>query len=216
MLSQEAILIQNKIIGVLLRMARLRAGKSVEECAQVLECDPALIVRAEEGEAPLSLPQIEALAHFFRVPLLALLGEEELPDDGRSPYVDMMAERRRAIGEALQKARLATRRTLEEVAAVLGCEPERIARVEAGEEDMPVVELKALADSLGLSLDELIGSAATTEGEGGQLPEHLPPEIRDFISRPINLPYLEIAMNLSQLPSESLRRLAADLLEITY
>ncbi len=219
MLSQDAILTQNKIIGVLLRIARLRAGKSVEECARVLGCEPELLIRAEEGEAPLGLPQVEALAHFFQIPLLALLGEEELPDDGRSPYAAMMTERRKAIGDALRTARLSASRTLEEVAAMLGCEPERIARAEDGEDDLSVAELKAVAESLGTSLEELIAHAPqlpSKEETGARLPEHLPPEIRDFISKPINVPYLEIAMNLSQLPSESLRQLAAGLLEITY
>ena len=50
MVAREEILIRNKIIGVLLRTARLRAGESIESCAQVLSCDPEYLTRAEEGD----------------------------------------------------------------------------------------------------------------------------------------------------------------------
>ena len=44
----------------------------------------------------------------------------------------------------------------------------------------------------------------------------LPPEIQLFASKPVNLPYLELAMRLSELNAEKLRAVAEVLLEITY
>jgi len=43
----------------------------------------------------------------------------------------------------------------------------------------------------------------------------LPPELRAFVCLPVNLPYLELARNLSQLSTEKLRSVAEGLLDIT-
>jgi hypothetical protein len=40
--------------------------------------------------------------------------------------------------------------------------------------------------------------------------------MRDFVSRPINEHYLRLAHQLSQMPLDKLRGIAASLLEITY
>ena len=44
----------------------------------------------------------------------------------------------------------------------------------------------------------------------------LTPEMQQFVEKPVNQPYLEIAMRLSELPVDKLRTLAESLLEITY
>jgi hypothetical protein len=44
----------------------------------------------------------------------------------------------------------------------------------------------------------------------------LPLEIQHFIVKPINLPYLELAMKLSQTSVEKLRGIAENILDITY
>jgi hypothetical protein len=43
----------------------------------------------------------------------------------------------------------------------------------------------------------------------------LSPELQDFISKPINRPYLEIAQRLGEMSVEKLRAVAEGLLEIT-
>jgi hypothetical protein len=45
--------------------------------------------------------------------------------------------------------------------------------------------------------------------------DDLPPDLQDFISKPINRPFLEIAQRLSGLSVEKLRAVAEGLLEIT-
>jgi hypothetical protein len=44
----------------------------------------------------------------------------------------------------------------------------------------------------------------------------LPAELQNFVSKPINRPYLELAMKLSGMSTDKLRSVAEDLLEITY
>jgi hypothetical protein len=44
----------------------------------------------------------------------------------------------------------------------------------------------------------------------------LPEEIQSFVTQPVNRPYVELAMKLSNLPADKLRSVAEGLLEITY
>ena len=226
MLSEGAILIRNKIIGVLLRQARLDARMSIEACAHALGCNAALIAKAERGEVGLTLPQLESLAHLFGVPLSYFLETEELPDVATGappiPYQEMMVLRNRIIGVLLRQARQEAGQELEEVAAALGCTPPQLEGVELGQTQISLVELQVLADELGMSMESFTSEdllPSTTRGSDGpdqEWPDHLSPELLDFVLRPINLPYLRIAMNLSEMPADTLRQIASGLLEITY
>jgi len=225
MLSDEMVLTQNKIVGVLVRQARLRAQKSMEECAQALTCEPETIARIEEGKEGCTMPQLEVLADFLHVPLLVLLGEEEMPSEvasGSRPYAEMMLVRRKIIGVILRQARLEVGRTIDDAASVLGWEPEQLEKVEFGQEDIALPDLLALVEALGTSLDRLIGDEGTVAvydergNHDSQRLSHLSPEVRQFVLKPINIPYLQVAMNLSRMPSETLRQIASGLLEITY
>jgi hypothetical protein len=44
----------------------------------------------------------------------------------------------------------------------------------------------------------------------------LSPELQNFVSKPVNRPYLELAMKLSGMSTGKLRSVAEDLLEITF
>lgn len=225
MISAEEKLIRHKITGVLLRSARLRASKSVDECAAALSCDPAFIVRAEEGQDGLTLPQLESLAEILSVPLNCLLGEQEMPASPPLPqpvYLqNRMLLRRKIIGVLLRQARIDSGQTLEEMAAQLACEPDDLARIELGQDPISLTDLQALCETVGLSLDEFLGqsSAPPVPGQSEQAPAdlaHLSPELRAFVQQPINAAYLQIALNLSEMPADTLRQFASGLLEITY
>jgi hypothetical protein len=43
----------------------------------------------------------------------------------------------------------------------------------------------------------------------------MPVEMQEFITKPINRPYIEVAMKLSSLSADELRAIAEGLLEIT-
>jgi transcriptional regulator with XRE-family HTH domain len=225
-IASEEKLVRNKITGVLLRTARLRAQKSVDECAGALSCDPAFIVRAEQGQDSLTLPQLESLAQILDVPLNCLLGDQEIPTEPPLPeplYLESkMSLRRRIIGVLLRQARLNGGHTLEEMAAQLACEPGDLERIELGQEPIALTDLQTWAEMLGLTLGEFLAE------ESGPLPTrdlepappadlaHLSPELLAFIQEPMNVAYLQIALNLSEMPAESLRQFASGLLEITY
>jgi transcriptional regulator with XRE-family HTH domain len=226
MISRQEIVIRNKITGVLLRSARARARKSVQECAAALPLDPAFIERAEEGREGLTLPQLESLAQVLQVPVGYLLGEEELPTDQAAPepllYENVMTVRRKIIGVILRQARLESGQTLDDTATILGYAPERLAQVELGEEPITLVELQVLAQALGIPFETFIAEdiipltpEERAKRDVRQL-AHLPADVREFVLKPINVPYLQVALNLSQMPAETLRQLASGLFEITY
>ena len=54
--------------------------------------------------------------------------------------------------------------------------------------------------------------------ERGSNPDflELPLELRQFVARPVNRPYLELAMKLSDMSKDKLRSVAEDLLDITF
>jgi transcriptional regulator with XRE-family HTH domain len=224
MLSEEAILTRNKIIGVLLQQARLDARLSIEACAHALDCDGALIASAERGEVGLSLPQLESLAHLLSVPLTYFLEMGELPDAASAPpvpYQEMIVLRNKIIGLLLRQARQEAGQELDEVAALLGYTPPQLEAVELGESPVSLVELQILAERLGMSFDsftaeDLILPSLRSDGSSYEWPDHFSPELLDFVLKPINLPYLRIAMNLSEMPADTLRQIASGLLEITY
>jgi transcriptional regulator with XRE-family HTH domain len=226
MVSNRAALIQTKITGVALRNARMRAGKSLQTCAEALSCPPEFISQAEEGEVELTLPQIEILAYLLDTPLEYILGEQPLPDEETQdltlPFENVMTVRRKIIGVMLRQARLELGYTLDDVAAASGHSPEHLARIELGEEQITLTALRALAEHLNITLDDFTHkdiiplTPAERAARDLQYLAHLPQEVREFVLRPINLPYLQVAMNLSNMPAEALRQIASGLLEITY
>jgi hypothetical protein len=44
----------------------------------------------------------------------------------------------------------------------------------------------------------------------------MPPDLREFVALPVNRPYLELAMKLSNMSRDKLRSVAENLLDITY
>jgi transcriptional regulator with XRE-family HTH domain len=193
-----------------------------------LGCDPSFIVRAEQGQESLTLPQMEGLSDILDVPLNCLLGDQEMPSEpplSRPLYIQRRMElRRKIIGVLLRQARQNGGYTMEEMAAELGCEADDLARIELGQDPIALVDLQALADSLELSIGEFLAADGTPPPvvavEAAAAPPtdlaHLSPELRAFVEEPMNAAYLQIALNLSEMPADTLRQFASGLLEITY
>lgn len=85
--SAQVITLRNRIIGVLLREAREKKGKSQKDIAQVLGCKPRRIGQYEAGQAPVPVAYLEVLAEELDVPMshfldegIGKIGERELED----------------------------------------------------------------------------------------------------------------------------------------
>jgi len=90
-----------------------------------------------------------------------------------------------------------------------------------GQEAIPIPDLELLANVMDIRNEDLfdqrgmIGKWRSDKAAVRTILD-LPPEVRSFVSQPVNLPYLELAMRLSDLSVDKLRGVAEGLLEITY
>jgi len=225
MINEEARAIRRKIMGVLLRQARLEAGKSLKECAAFLGISSSTLSAYEHGRREISLPELELLAYLLKVPVEHFLDAEPeslaRPSEAISSGADLLLVRQRIVGALLRQARQDAGISQKELAQAIGCSPGRIAQYEYGQRAIPILELEAIANFLGLPLsyfqDEEAGPVAEQlrlYREWRQF-QQLPPEVRAFVLDPLNRHYIEVARQLSEMPAGALRDLAAGLLEIT-
>ncbi|HSM55752.1 MAG TPA: helix-turn-helix transcriptional regulator [Candidatus Sulfomarinibacteraceae bacterium] len=211
-----------KILGVLIRDARLHAGRSVEACARVLKMSPAAFERAEAGQEVISLPELEVLAIYLGVPMAHFWGSHTLGEGDEPDYQGILALRRKMIGGLLRQARLEAGLSVEELAQRSGVQPDTLEAYELGQRAIPFLELEELARTLDLSIDYFL------EDRHGPLARHetqqkmqrhldeLPADVKEFVAKPANVRYLQTAMRLSKLDADELRGIAAGILEITY
>ncbi|MBI3362433.1 MAG: helix-turn-helix transcriptional regulator [Chloroflexi bacterium] len=225
MADKEALAVRAKILGVLLRDARLAAGKSLKDCATVLGGTPGAYGDCELGRKPLSLPELEILAFYLDTPLSHFWGSEIISDDKPASAElhagELLALRHRLIGAKLRAARTAAGVKRKELAAEAGISPGRLSAYEFGEKSIPIPELEVLARALGLTVDHFL----ERQGPIGEWDanrrayerfEQLPPDLREFLVEPVNESYLRLAMQLAHLSVEKLRGIAEGILDITY
>jgi len=216
---------RSKIVGVLVKDARQVRGLSLEACAAAAGCTPEALADFESGQSSPSLPELEMLAYVLDVPLSYFWGDQVLsarpaPTRATLPAAEIAALRQRIVGALLRQTRQAARLELAQVAQGAGLAPERLNAYELGQYPIPLPELEALAAQLGVPIEHFI-EAQGPVGEWDSTQRaferfsQLPPELREFVSRPINASYLRLAQRLSQLPAGELRGIAASLLEIT-
>lgn len=215
-----------KILGVLLKDARLASDKSLKECADALGCSASQYTAYEAGHKSPSLPELELLAFFLDTPLTHFWGnqaksEAEERGPAQLPAAALTSLRDRIIGAQLRKARTNARIRLKDLANALGLTPGRLSAYEFGEKSIPLPELEAIASRLNLSVEDLF----ETRGPVGEWDsarralerlQQLPPDLREFVTQPMNESYLRLAHRLSQLPTDRLRGIAESLLDITY
>jgi transcriptional regulator with XRE-family HTH domain len=223
-ISPMAVTIRRKKLGVLIRNARRESGRSPEECAQAIKASPDDFEGYEMGERAPSLPEIEALAFYLNLPLEYFLGQEKpvmaKPSASIQDLERLRALRNRMIGAKLRQARNQAELSLEELAEHAGIPNGDLGSYELGEQPIPLPELEALARTMDRPLADFldnrgpIGEWRRQQRLMQQIAD-LPVELQDFVSKPINRPYLEIAQRLSQMSVDKLRAVAEGLLEIT-
>lgn len=220
----RALDVRSKMIGVLLRAARLKAGKTVKECAKWLGCSSHIMSQYEHGRRAISLPELEVLAKVFHVPADHLWDEgvatPEQPEPG--PDRDRLMElRHKEIGVLLRQARTKAGKTQRQCADVLGVSPDTISKYEFGDKPVPITQLEMIASYLETPLTSFLNEEVVASSASGERPElatpqqawaGLPAEIKEFIRSPGSLPYLQVALRLYELPQESLRQLAEAML----
>jgi transcriptional regulator with XRE-family HTH domain len=223
--SPDTWTIRQKIIGVLLRQARLEAGKSLKECGQVLGLSSGAFSSIEHGKRAISLPELELVAYYLGVPLDHLLNHDaalSTPVDEDVPAEEVLALRHRIVGVLLRQARLDLDLSQSELADRVGLPKGRISQYEQGAKPVPLVELESLAEALEVPLAHFLDEGVGPVGERQQQEKEwqqfveLSPDMRAFVLEPANQSYLHLAMSLSDVPADGLRNIAASLLNITF
>lgn len=223
--NATAIDVRSKMLGVLLRDARLYAGKTVKDCADVVGVSSATYSAYENGDKSPSLPELELLAYSLDVPLAHFWGESVLSEAEEqrlpAPPPAIIEVRDRMIGAKVRQARLQAKIKLKDFAAELGVSTGVLSAYEFGETSLPVPELEVVLNRLGLSLEDVLESQGVVgEWESShrlfERFRELPADLREFVTQPLNEHYLRLAQRLSAMPADQLRAIATGLLDITY
>jgi len=216
--------IRAKKLGVLIRDARLSAKKSIEECAQAVGTTASLFMEYEYGEKSPTLPEIEILAYYLKVPLEHFWGRETFSNITQTPNFEdherLIQIRQRIIGALIRQARLQAEISIDELANKTGLTPATLEAYELGGEPLPFPLLETLAILLHKPLRDFQDKNGqtgvwATQQQAVQVLLEMPAGLQNFVTKPINQPYLELAQRLSEMSVEKLRAVAEGLLEIT-
>jgi transcriptional regulator with XRE-family HTH domain len=218
-------ILRAKIVGALIRDARLTTNKSVAECAQAIGVSPEQFERYELGEIAPSLPEIEGIAYYLNIPMDHFWETQALtPTEGPknlSKMTQVIRLRHRVIGALLRQARLDGRLSIEDLARRSEINAEKLEAYELGMEAIPLPQLETLSSLLNRSIREFLdyhGPVGVWITQQRALQDFLtmPSNLQTFVSKPVNRPYLELAIRLSEMSVDRLRTIAEGLLEITY
>jgi transcriptional regulator with XRE-family HTH domain len=222
---QVQVALRSKKLGVLIRDARMAARKSLPECAQLVGVTSGILRSWEEGRKAPSLPELEVLAFSLHLPLRQFWSKQAISDD--APFTDRMnlpafiAIRQRLVGALMRQQRENASLSLRALSELSGLSTAKLKAYELGERPIPLPELEGLVILLGGQIETIFDQT----GPIGQWMNQqkfvqdfllLPPELQSFVSKPVNRPYLELAIKLSSMSTEKLRSVAEDLLEITF
>ncbi len=223
--NQRIITLHMHKLGVLLYDARQVTRRSIEECAEAMGISPETYRSYEDGEAAPSLPQMESLAFFLDLPIEHFWESEALSESSSNEIIqnsDRLAKiRNRIIGTRIKILRTERNLTLDAMAAATSISAEKLLACEEGKVPVALPELEVIAAVLETRVESFfddhgaIGAWRTRQNAIQKFLD-LPEQHQQFILQPVNRPYLELAMRLSELSVEKLRGIAEGLLEITY
>jgi transcriptional regulator with XRE-family HTH domain len=222
--TKSQITIRSKKLGVLIRDARLAARRTVHECAEAMGVRKSVFREYEEGLRSPSLPELEILVYFLDLPMDHFWSNqsrsESISPSEKLDLQRLLAVRQRKIGALLRQERMKSSISIRNLAHQTGITNSRIKAFELGERAIPLPELELLVRTLGGRIESFfdrhgpVGQWMISEEAVQQFLE-MPVEMRQFVALPVNRPYLQLAMKLSNMSRDKLRSVAEDLLDIT-
>jgi transcriptional regulator with XRE-family HTH domain len=223
--TKSQITIRTKKLGVLIRDARLTARRTVQECAEALGIRKSIFRAYEEGLRAPSLPELETLVFYLDLPIDHFWGKQTKSESpSRATKLDLsklLPLRQRKIGALLRQERMKASVSIRNLANQTGIASSRIKAFELGERPIPLPELEILVRTLGGRIESFfdrhgpVGQWMISEDTVKHFLE-MPVELREFVAMPVNRPYLQLAMKLSNMSRDKLRSVAEDLLDITF
>jgi len=224
MTIQAQVSVRSRKLGVLIRDARLAARKSLKECAEAIGLKSGIFRAYEEGRRAPSLPELEVLAYYLNLPIRSFWSKDVRSDD--APPTEalnlpaLISVRQHLIGALLRQEREKASISLREFAEMSGFTTAHLRSYELGERPIPLPELEALLALLGGRVETMFdqtGPIGMWMSRQKAIQEflQLPLDLQEFVRKPINRPYLDLAIKLSGMSTDKLRALAEDLLDIT-
>ena len=146
--------IRLKIMGTLLRHARLSAGRSQAELAAALHVSRHHYAQHEHGKREISLPQLEHVAELCGVPLGYFFDDEAEVEEETLEITHEVAPRikRKILGSLLRQARELAGKSQKECAELLGASTRLISQYERGDKELSSAEIQVLAPHLGVEV----------------------------------------------------------------
>ncbi len=220
----EQIAARRQLLGAVMQGVRAKQGKTKQDCAQAMGVTVAIYTAFEEARRDVTLPELELLAYYLKVPVRLFFERPErlLADDPAVPAEKVIALRQRIVGALLRQARQDKGKSVKDLAGRLGVTGRRISDYELGHKPIPLSQLQEAADMLGVPMSYFIDEGVGPIGEQELLRSQfdrfseLPDDLRKFVVNPTNVSYLRVAQRLSDMTTDQLRNLAASLLDITY
>jgi transcriptional regulator with XRE-family HTH domain len=221
---QTQVVVRSKKLGVLIRDARLAARKTLPECAQATGVGVGILKAWEEGRRSPSLPELEVLAYILGLPMSHFWSRDTRsgePVTSREMNLPaLVGIRQRVVGAMLRQERENAGLSLRALSDASGVSVPRLKAYEMGERPIALPELEGLLALLGGRVESLFdqnGPIGLWMAEQKAIGDFLqmPRELQEFVCKPINHPYLELARKLSSMSADKLRSVAEDLLDIT-
>ncbi len=224
MATPSQITLRTKKLGVLIKDARLSARRTPEECAQAIGVTKNTFRSYEEGKRAPSLPELELLAYYLKLPIEHFWGKASL--SGEQPPAEpldmprLVELRQRMIGALLRQERTNADLSLKTLSDETGISTARLKAYELGERPIPLPELETMISALSSRIENFFDQSGPiggwiTDEKAVRLFLQLPKDLQAFICQPVNRPYLDLARKLSSMSNEQLRAVAEGLLDIT-
>lgn len=219
-MDEQTRTLRGKILGALLRDARLDAGKSMKKLGEMIGKSSSTISSFEHGRKTFSLPELELLAYQLDVPIQHFLDPStgSLAEEPQFEPNIMIELRDRMIGAMLRKRRNELGFSIRELAERADMPPSRISAYERGQRPIPLPDLESLLAELDHPLDLYIdhdgpiGNWHRNQEAFEQFKE-LPEDLRRFFSNRDHQSFLRIAKELSRLNVNDLQSIADALQE---
>ncbi|MBI3159376.1 MAG: transcriptional regulator [Chloroflexi bacterium] len=224
MSTKMALTIRAKKLGLLLRDAREAAGRTKAETGAAIGVSAGTVTSIETGRRSPSLPELELLCYVLDLPLEHFWSEDIIssqPDLLENIHIEhSLSMRDRGVGRLLEQARQKANLSLKDVREKTGIPQSRVKNYESGDSPTPLPELEMLARLYGLTVLDFVDPGTPVgmyilQQRAAEDFRRLPLDVQAFISKPVNRPYLELAMKLSGMSAGELRAVAEGLLEIT-
>lgn len=216
----EAHRLRARVLGVIIRLGRIAAERTMEDCAQIFRVDPKLIEAWELGSCVPSLPQLERLASYFESPETdVVLGANSLSQLDNEEYLRL---RHRLVGALLQSARRAQESSIDEISALTGLDEKLLQRYEYGAEIIPMHHLALLAHTVKRDLSYFTDQggfssfkarAAKAETAAATVKDQV---LAEFAADSRNNALIRLAMAFRDIDRDDLDRIASALMAISH